>query len=44
MNRRRQMKKRMIALFMAVMVAGSILTGCEKEDAANIAEHRGGNG
>lgn len=32
------MKKRMIALFMAVMVAGSILTGCEKEDAANIAE------
>ena len=32
------MKKRMIALFMAVMVAGSTLTGCGKEDAANIAE------
>lgn len=32
------MKKRMIALFMAVMVAGSVLTGCGKEDAANIAE------
>lgn len=32
------MKKRMMALFMAVMVAGSILTGCGKGDAANTAE------
>lgn len=32
------MKKRMISLFMIVMVAGSTLIGCGKEDVANIAE------